>query len=52
MQANGKINIENDDDLTKFVVEHFDKWRTTDKKVSFEEYVIEKLLAKWKPADE
>lgn len=52
MQANGKINIENDDDLTEFIVNHFVEWCTTDKKVSFEEYATKKLIAKYRPTNE
>ena len=52
MEAKGQLDIENDNELVDFIVEHFVKWSNTDKKVGFEEYICEKLLAKWKPVNE
>ena len=52
MEGNGKISIENDDEFTEFVVEHFDKWYSTGRKVGFEEYICEKLLAKYNHAND
>lgn len=52
MEGNGKISIENDDEFTEFVVEHFDKWYSTGREIGFEEYICEKLLAKYNHANE
>ena len=52
MEAKGQLDIESDIELINFIVNHFVKWHGTDRNIGFEEYICEKLIAKWKPDNE
>ena len=48
LEAEGKIVLESDEDLTKFLVEHHKKWaENKDCGKCFAEYILEKLVEKY-----